>query len=276
MLLGLASCSKTPSNGDTEMHISYTANGKPLVTDSLGYVNEAGEQYMVTEIQWFISKITIVGEKGDEYELGKVFYIDPNRPESQKLATSAIPCQRYIALRFTFGLDGNDNVTGRFVNPPENAMFWPDLLGGGYHYMKLNGKYLDENNQLAPMNLHLGIGQNEDLTVFYQNYFTVELPLDLDVEEDSLNVICLDMNIDHWFSDPHTYRIATFGSGIMQNQEAQQILKENGHNVFSIKTPDDMELIKKTTQLLQKAAPKPHFMTWENIKNTLSDIKEQR
>ena len=26
-------------------------------------------------------------------------------------------------------------------------------------------------------------------------------------------------------------------------------------------------------KIMKKAAPKPHFMTWENMKNTVSDIK---
>ena len=275
MLWGITSCTKAVGNGDTEIRISYTANGSPLVTDSLCYVNEAGNRYMVTEIQWFISNITLVSEQGDEYELGKVFYVDTNIPESQRLLATSVPCQRYISMRFTFGLDQEHNITGSFPNPPECNMFWPEPLGGGYHYMKLNGKYLDANGNLAPMNLHLGIGQNEDQTVFYQNFFTVELPLDIDLKEDTVNVIGLDMDIDNWFRNPHTYDITAFGSAIMQNQDAQQILKENGYDVFSIKTNEDMKSpLKTTTELLRKAAPNPHFMTWENIKKTLSNIKE--
>lgn len=289
VLATLTACTKPVSYGETEFHISYTANGNPLVMDSLCYTNEAGNKYFVTEIQWFISKITLVSDQGDEYVLGhrevsslfstsqeKVFYVDTNIPESQTIAVASIPCQRYISLRFTFGLDQEDNVTGAFPNPPESNMFWPEPLGGGYHYMKLNGRYLDENGNLAPMNIHLGIGQNEDHTVFYQNYFTVELPLELDLKEGVTNVIYLDMNLDKWFSSPHTYDITAYGSAIMQNQEAQQTLKDNGHDVFTIKTNDDMKSpLKTTTELLQKAAPKPHFMTLENLKSTLSIIKEK-
>ena len=255
-----ASCTKTVGYGDTEIHISYTANRHPLTLDSLCYVNEAGNHFLITEIQWFISKITLVSEEGDEYVLGKVFYIDTNIPESQTLATASIPCQRYVSMRFTFGLDQEDNVTGFFTNPPESNMFWPDPLGGGYHYMKLNGKYLDENGDLAPMNIHLGIGQNEDHTEFYQNYFTVELPLNLDLKEGA-NVIHLNMNIDNWFRNPNTYDINAFGSAIMQNQEAQRLLKENGHDVFDVSTatPKRDRVVQTLRGIMKKASPKPHF-----------------
>lgn len=282
-------CNKTVDYDDAEIHVSFSANGYPLTMDSLCCINEAGNRFMVTEIQWFISNITLKDSQGNEYVLGhreenailptsqeKIFYIDTNLPATQILEVASLPCQKYISMHFTFGLDQKDNVTGVFSDAPERDMFWPEALGGGYHYMKLNGKYLDNDGNLAPMNIHLGIGQNEDHTVFYQNYFTVELPLDLEITEGGQNVIFLDMNVDNWFRNPNTYDINYFGAAIMQNQAAQQMLKENGNDVFSIKTNDDMESPFNTTaQLLRKAAPKPHFMTWENFKKTIAEVKDR-
>ena len=288
LALMTASCTKPKGYGNLDVKISYSANGKPLIIDTLAYyTNEAGNHFLVTEIQWFISKITLVSEQGDEYVLGHreantlfttaqehIFYIDTNIPESQTLEVAELLCGHYTSMCFTFGLDETDNQTGLFANPPERDMFWPEPLGGGYHYMKLNGKYLDENGTLIPLNIHLGIGQNEELSQFYQNYFTVELPLDFDIEENHDNRIFLDMNIDNWFRSPHVYDFVTDGSAIMQNQTAQTKLKENGSDVFSIKTTEDMKSIPEISrQIMKMAAPKPHFMTWENFKNTFSDIK---
>ena len=274
MLATITACNKPEGYGNADIHISYVANGKPLLLDSLCCTNEAGNLFKITETQWFISKVTLVGEQG-EFELGKVFYFDTNLPETQTQSIPSVPCQKYTAMRFTFGLDKDDNVTGRFPDPPERDMFWPESLGGGYHYMKLNGRYLNDGDSLAPMNIHLGIGQNADHTEFYDNSFRVELPIDFTVT-DGNNSLTLVMTIDNWFRNPNTYDIKTFGSAIMQNQEAQQLLKENGADVFSIKTNNDMKpTLKDTAELLHKAAPKPHFMTWENIKNTLSNIKDR-
>lgn len=268
-------CNKSNGYGDTEIHVSYTVNGHPLTTDSLCYVNEAGNKFLITEIQWFISNFEFQNDKGEWVSLNQIAYLDTNIPESQTFRLISIPVGKYQKIRFTFGLNETDNLTGRFPDPPERDMFWPEPLGGGYHYMKLNGKYLDDNDELVPMNIHLGIGQNEDLSAFYQNYFTVEFPLDFELQENANNVIYLDMNIDNWFRNPKTYDLKQFGSAIMQNQEAQQLLKDNGHDVFSIKTPDDMKSLSELSKKIMKmAAPKPHFMTWENFRQTLSDIKE--
>ena len=183
--LALVSCKKPADCGDLSVNIGYSVNGNPLITDSLCYHNEAGNEFMITEIQWFISNMELQNEMGAWNALEpKIFYIDTNIPESQTLQTNHIPTGHYKALRFTFGLDENDNRTGLFNNPPELEMFWPEPLGGGYHYMKLNGKFVDAEGRLSPLAIHLGIGQNEDCTEFYQNYFIVEIPIDFNVKTD--------------------------------------------------------------------------------------------
>ncbi len=273
LLLALVSCDKTASQGNLTLLVSHEVDGQPLVTDTLCYVNEAGNHYLVNEVQWFISKVRIQNEQGEWHDFGDAFYIDTDLPESCTLESNGLPVGHYTSVQFTFGFSNDDNQSGRFNDPPECNMFWPDELGGGYHYMKLNGKYLNADSLLAPMAIHLGIGQNADFTSFYDNSFVVDAPIDFDILEEQASTLCLTMNIEQWFTDPNCYDILQYGSAIMQNQEAQQVLKENGHNVFSIKNPQDMRLSLKTTvQLIHKAAPQPHFMTWENVKSTLEDI----
>ncbi len=276
------SCTKPASHGDMRVNVNYSVNGKPLITDSLCYTNEAGNEFMITEIQWFISKMELQDERGEWVSSEqKIFYIDTDIPESQTLQIASIPVGRYKALRFVFGLDEEDNRTGLFTDPPESEMFWPDFLGGGYHYMKLNGKYLNAEGHLAPLAIHLGIGQNEDCTEFYQNYFIVELPIDFTIKENTVNQFDLTMVIDNWFRNPNLYDFNEFGSAIMQNQAAQQALKENGKDVFTTSTqtqqnPTAMKqenLSERFKNTMQKAAPKPHFWTWENVKERFQNLR---
>ena len=288
----LASCTKPEGYGRLYVNIDYSVNGKPLITDSLCYRDEAGNAFMITEIQWFISKMELQDERGEWLRLDHnevqlpspkitdwVFYIDSNLPESQTFQVAPQPVGKYKALRFVFGLDENDNQSGLFTDPPEANMFWPESLGGGYHYMKLNGKYLVENEQLAPLNIHLGIGQNEDHSQFYQNYFTVTLPIDFTIAENTENQLDLTMIVDNWFRNPNLYDFNEHGSHIMQNQAAQQALKENGNDVFickqSIENQDpiamkkDKNLLEKFNNTMQKATPKPHFWTWKSVKERM-------
>ncbi len=294
MATALISCKKPAGYGDLSVNIGYSVNGEPLVTDSLCYHNEVGNAFMITEIQWFISKMELQDERGEWIALqhreaeslissptDKIFYIDTNIPESQTLQMASIPIGHYKALRFTFGLDENDNVSGLFSDAPEAEMFWPEPLGGGYHYMKLNGRFLDANGALVPLNVHLGIGQNADHTEFYQNYFTVELPLDLTITENVENQFNLCMVVDNWFRNPNLYDFNIFGSAIMQNQVAQQALKENGQNVFTWsvfkesneKSMKNEEIVEGFNRVMQQATPKPHFWRWENVKARWEHLK---
>lgn len=285
----LASCTKPVGYGNLCVNIDYSVNDKPLITDSLCYTNEAGNTFMITEIQWFLSQIELQDDQGAWIPLEpRIFYIDTNIPESHTLRAASIPVGKYKTLRFVFGLDEEDNQTGLFSNPPEANMFWPEPLGGGYHYMKLNGKYLDEDGQLVPLNVHLGIGQNEDHSQFYQNYFTVEMPIDFTLTENAENQLDLTMIVDNWFRNPNLYDFNEWGSAIMQNQAAQQVLKENGNDVFmckqSIENQDSIAMnneeeengnpLEMFNNTMQKAAPKPHFWSWDSVKQRLGLFKE--
>ena len=290
-----AACTKHNDKAEIDLNIGYEINGQPLVTDTLCYTNEAGNLFLITEIQWFLSDIQLLDQDGDWHALKQrealdsiaeqtehIFYIDTDIPESQTLRGKKIPTGHYTALRFTFGLDEYDNYTGLFNDPPESDMFWPDVLGGGYHYMKLNGKFAGSPGRLTPLAIHLGIGQNEDCTEFYQNYFIVELPIDFDVKANTENQLDLTMVIDNWFRNPHTIDFNELGSGIMQNQNAQRLLNGNGKDVFKIGKPADnnikmkreARLVEKFNEVMHYAMPKPHFWTWENVRQTFEQIKE--
>ena len=130
-----------------------------------------------------------------------------------------------------------------FVNPPEDKMMWPDILGGGYHYMMINGKWLDENNEKQFYNFHMGIGQlykgdtiNYDSIYDYvQNYFEVILPNSaFTLEPNGTKTIEIIMNIESWFETPHIFDFNYWGGAIMEVQPAMQMAKENGFDVFTI------------------------------------------
>jgi hypothetical protein len=166
----------------------------------------------------------------------------------------------YEKVSFTFGISEAKNQSLMFVNPPERDMFWPDVLGGGYHYLKLNGKWLAAKNLvipfktynfimflcqtpsspddiLKPFNFHLGIGQiysgggmnTDSITGFVQNYFEVELPNSaFSISDGDTLQFEIRMNVENWFQNPHIWDHNYWGGMIMQNQEAMNTACENG------------------------------------------------
>ncbi|MEZ5147907.1 MAG: hypothetical protein R2759_12810 [Bacteroidales bacterium] len=128
-----------------------------------------------------------------------------------------------------------------YVNPPEKDMFWPEFLGGGYHYMKLNGKWLPAGQTSPNYSIRLlGRGQvyysyPDSITGTSDNQFNVSLPASgFTILADETVEIQITMNVENWFNDPHIYDHDIYGGYIMQNQEAMEMVKQNGHNVFTI------------------------------------------
>jgi hypothetical protein len=256
ILITLLSCEKpepiqeVPS-GKIQFSFQHFYNGEAIVYDTLMYENQAGNKLMINEIQYFISDVTLMHENGTEVKIKDwidIYYIDKDIPSTLVWNVyDRIPIGGYNAIRFVFGISASKNIPYMFVNPPERDMFWPYYLGGeqgGYHYLKLNGKWLSEqDNQVKPFNFHLGVGQvyagNEivvdSIIGFVQNYFTVALQnCCMSVEENKTTMITLTMNVEEWFRNPHVFDFDDWGAYIMQNQQAMQIGSENGHTVFTI------------------------------------------
>ena len=245
----LISC-KEKDNGPGNLMLFFNekAEGEILQTDTLKYVNEAGNHYMINEVQYFISKFTLYFDNGESYTVKDnmgIHYIDSDISDTRYWSVpDDIPSGHVDSIVFIFGLDEADNQSNIFPNPPESNMFWPEELGGGYHYMKMNGKYINIGDTLAPFNFHLGIGQTYDttghITGFVQNHFKVSFPLVLmsslfvDVKPGQTTELILTMNIESWFATPNTWDFNTMGGMMMQNQEALEAACENGRDVFSI------------------------------------------
>ena len=246
LLLGV-SCDRTTkpeeeSYGKLIIKFRHKIDGAAISFDTLKYINAAGNHYLVNEIQYFVSDVRL-WKDGKDLLLDKyedIHYVDTDLPETWNyLFADPVPAGDYDSISFVFGITEEKNQSFMFVNPPESYMFWPEYLGGGYHYLKLNGKWKDTTGILRPFNFHLGIGQMYDdqgeITGFVQNYFTVNLPASfLTVKTEETFEVTLVMNVEKWFEEPHIFDFNYWGGDIMENQAAMQVAKENGRNVFSV------------------------------------------
>jgi len=226
--------------GKLQLDISHS-----IKTDTFNYINAAGNKYMISEIQYFISDIKLYKKNGDTIVLDNyndIHYVDTDIPETFVYTPAdSVKTGVYDKISFTFGINEKKNISRLFVNPPESFMFWPEFLGGGYHYMKLNGKWLDSLNKPKVFNFHLGIGQNYDenrnVTGFVQNYFEVSLEnSSIEIKPSKLTEIDIVMQVENWFRSPNIWDFNKYGGKIMQNQKAISLACENGHDVFLIKS----------------------------------------
>jgi len=227
--------------------MSHLVNGQPLVKNELIYQNEAGNQYLINELKYFISDIYFYKHDGTHTQIHlwkDIFYIDDDLPSSKTIEFfDPVPAGEYDSINFIFGITATKNLSFMYVNPPESNMFWPEILGGGYHYMMINGKWLDTTGMTQPFNFHLGIGQlyhgagynTDSIYAYIQNFFPVSLKNShFSIQPGQTCTFYLKMNMESWFKTPHIYDHNYWGGAIMQNQAAMQAAKENGYDVFTI------------------------------------------
>lgn len=233
--------------GHLVLKFNHLINGEPFEADTLKYINESGNHYLINDVMYFISDVSLYGSDGSMVHIEKqqaIHYIDNHIAETGNWTVfDPVPEGTYDSISFIFGLNEQRNISFFFVNPPEVNMFWPTVLGGGYHYMMINGKWKNLQNELIPFDFHLGIGQiysgntiNTDSIIgFVHNYFEVKLPLNgCTFTNSDTTTIELKMNIESWFKTPHSWDFNYWGGAIMQNQDAMNTVKENGFDVFEI------------------------------------------
>jgi len=245
-LMGVGGCSDDePGVGSLTLSFQHEVDGSAIVFDDMIYENAAGNPYEVSEIQYFLSDITLLTTGGKELVISTdpfAHYIDSDIAETwQWEVSNSIPEGTYNAIKFTFGLKGEKNIPNSFPNPPESNMEWPYPMGGdegGYHYMKMNGFWLTPEEVRTPFNLHLGVGQEYDndgnVTAFYQNWFEVTLPASgFQMHRNEQVQARIVMNVNEWFVNPNVFDWNTYGGKIMKNQVAMNAVKENGASVFA-------------------------------------------
>lgn len=230
-----------PETGKIIFRFTHYVDGLPLVKDSMMYVNEAGNQYEVNEIKYFISDVVLHKSDGSDFMIDDwtdIYYVDNDIASTLTWNVyDEIPAGTYDSISFRFGIISAKNHSYMFVNPPEVNMMWPDFLGGGYHYMMLNGKWIDTLLQVENLNTHLGIGRviiGSD-TTFVDNSFHVKLPgSSFSSSKDQSVEIEIIMNIESWYKTPYTYDHNQYGQNIMENEEAMSKIAANGYDVFTV------------------------------------------
>lgn len=233
----LASCSKNPDNvnmrpatADLEFSFSHFVGSQVVDFNAIKFTNAYGNLYSIETLKYFISDISLQKADGGVIFIDDEHYVDATDDATLNYNPGIkIPTGDYIGISFIFGLSEEKNVSGRFVNPPESNMEWPLAMGGGYHYMKLEGK-TDSSGAINNFQAHTGP------TMGNQNYIRVTLANSGFTATGAGVGITLKMNVNNWWVSPNTLDLNDV-TMIMGNQAMQVKLHDNGkEDVFSILT----------------------------------------
>lgn len=237
------------TSGTVTLLFDQQVGGDSLVFGVQRYVNAAGNHYDVDELRYYVSNAVLVRRDGSTVAVGEVHYRDAEANATRGWVLPNVPNGEYTALRFTFGLDSLRNLVTGLPDTNENQnMAWPLILGGGYHFMQLDGRFADSTGTEAWL-AHMGrlVPANPALTV--DPHFQVELDFQepvcsgtppctipahgLIVNSDATEAQVW-MDVNAWFATPNVYDFGVFGGFVMDNPTAQRELRENGAHVFQI------------------------------------------
>ena len=210
-----------------DIHFRQFIDQNELELNNLIYQNEVGNIFSIERFLYVISDLTLNLQNGESITLDNYYFINLDDENSLKLKNIEIPSP-CVSVSFKYGFSQNNNTTNLYLNDSNNfhnLMLWPITLGGGYHYMKLEGRYLDNYGEQKFYNTHTG--------GLYGNDYSVNYTFDLNTTE-NYSKIYIDMNINNIYNDP-VYDFNYYGSAIMSSEEAQSVIQVNMlEDVFSV------------------------------------------
>lgn len=222
-LVALASACAPPDVDAVTLTLVHELNGKALTFDAPGsYTNAAGNTYGVTRLQYYLHGLTFfpVGG-GPEVVVKDPIYVDGRKELSFPLG--ALPAGEYEKLTFVLGLLPEQNKTGALTNTTENVqMAWPDSMGGGYHFIKFEGRYG------ADKGFAIHLGNDEALT-------KLELTKRFKLEGKA-DTVTLVFNPDEGFGTPTVFDLEVLNY-TMGNMPEMKKVSANLMDAFTLREP---------------------------------------
>ena len=235
------SCNK--DNGVSQVQItfkfSHNWDGTAVSNanfNSIIYTNANGEDLSITKLRYLISKITLEKSSGETFILDGYNLVDVTNNTNQSFAPiTAIPDGDYSKVSFTFGFDNDDNYNENYIDLNSASWNVPELLGGGYHYMQLEGKFIDNTTTETGYAYHTirAVDNSGATQVFQDTFFEIDVGAVNITNNATFNI---EMNIAEWFKNPNTWDLNVLNQMLMPNSSAQIMMYENGQNVFNLES----------------------------------------
>ncbi len=216
---------------------AHTVGGAPLALGTTTpYTNAAGNSFGVTRLSYFVSGVTVRLRDGRSVTAPGARYIDAAMPATLRFALPGdAPVGELASITFVMGLPPELNISGAFSSSPESLMEWPEMMGGGYHHMKFEGRYINRAGEPFNFMAHSGGLNRADYSFM----------VTLDASGRSITAsgasFTVRMDVAEWFTGPNTWDLNDYFNathrGIMGDAAAQASLRENGASVFSLAAP---------------------------------------
>lgn len=225
-------------NTNVSLNFKHNWDGATVTNadfDSIRYFNENNDKLSIEKLRYLISDVTFYKSNGETIVVEGYNLVDVTNNENVSYITPIqIPVGTYTNVSFTFGFDNTDNVDGAYTDLNSASWNVPAMLGGGYHFMQLEGKFIDNTATETGYQYHAikAVDNTDPMNLVFQDtFFTVNLGEVIVHNNSSVDV---NMNIAEWFKNPHQWDLNALHLMLMPNFSAQVQMHDNGQNVFSL------------------------------------------
>lgn len=206
------------------LNIGYKVDNFSFLIDTFLYITDVGYQYKITKLNYYLSQLSLIKSDSTTLLLKDYQYVDAVVPSTNQLTLKNIPAGDYIGLQFNIGLDSIHNISNALATTADNInMQWPDPMGGGYHFLKFEGDYIDSSGNYG---FAMHVGTNTCL-------IPVKIFKHVVILTNKTTPVNMVMNINEWFRNPNLFDFDVDGNYIMGNAAAMNKIAENGVDVFN-------------------------------------------
>ena len=220
-------------------HSFESTNISNLDLDKVNFTNAHGELMSFTKLQYLLSDFRLYKMDGDSVFIKCYHLVDITQSDYVNFKIPAlITFGSYSGIGFNLGFTSANNNSGAYADLNAASWSWPEMLGGGYHQLKLEGRFVSTIGDTIGYTYHSGSRIREISgtdTNFYSNELFIKLPIvEFNLEKNI--TIELNMDISKWFSTPNLWDLNVLNNALMSNYNAQIMMRENGADVFSVGT----------------------------------------
>lgn len=199
------------------------------------FTNKLGTKLTIEQLRYLISKITLTDGLGNTVKNENYNLIDISKSESLTADFSEQISEGNYNLSMTFGFNNDDNQDGIYTDLNTASWNVPAMLGGGYHFMQLDGKFKNTDNELTNFNFHAikAVDKSDPNNLQFENtFFSVDLGT-ISIKNNA--TIEIKMNVAQWFKNPNDWDLNDKNSNLMMDFDAQKLIAANGDSgVFSL------------------------------------------
>ena len=202
----LSSCQKkkdstaAAGNGKVKIEFFNVVGSSSLNMGNQWYINEHGDSFMVSKLNYYISNVKLNGPSVSFTESNSYHLIKQSDATTTSFDMSGVPLGQYTSITFMLGVDSLHNVSGAQSGAldPINGMFWD--WNTGYIMLMFEGTSPRSPQMGNTLTFHIGGFSGVDSV---QRVITLPLSSAITVAASGENHIHLTGDVLHLFKSPN-------------------------------------------------------------------------